>query len=96
VVTEFAEIDVTPGTEAAFIAGVEASREAFLRSPGCHALTLHQSVENPSHFVLHVQWETVADHMEKFRNAPEFQIWRGHVGAFFAAPPKVWHGEKVA
>jgi quinol monooxygenase YgiN len=94
-VTEFAEIEVKPGMEAQFIAGVEASRAAFARSEGCHGLELHRSVENPAHFVLQVKWESVAHHMEKFRGAPEFQEWRGNVGAYFAAPPKVWHGETV-
>ena len=94
-VTEFAEIEVKPGSEAAFIAGVEASRPVFLGFPGCHGVALHRSLESPSHFVLMVQWGSVADHMEKFRNAPEFQTWRGNVGAYFAGAPKVWHSETV-
>ncbi len=94
-VTEFAEIEIIPGTEAQFIAGVEASREAFLRSPGCHGLELHHSIESPQHFVLLVKWESVAHHMEKFRGAPEFQVWRGNVGQFFAQAPKVWHSNTV-
>ena len=69
---------------------------AFLRSAGCHGLHLVRSVENPSKFVLHVQWESVAHHMEIFRNAPEFQEWRENVGHCFAAPPNVWHGQAVA
>ena len=55
-----------------------------------------RSVENPLKFVLHVQWESVDHHMVKFRAAPEFQEWRSNVGHTFAAPPNVWHGEKVA
>ncbi|HQT46666.1 MAG: hypothetical protein B7X08_04265 [Acidocella sp. 20-63-7] len=95
-VTEFAEIEIKPGMEAQFIAGVEASRAAFARSEGCHGLVLHRSIENPTHFVLQVTWESVAHHMDKFRNAPEFEVWRENVGAFFASAPKVWHSETVA
>jgi quinol monooxygenase YgiN len=94
-VTEFAEIEVKPGMEQVFIAGVEKSKAAFLRSPGCHGLQLVRSVENPSKFVLQVQWETVAHHMELFRNSPEFQLWRENVGNCFAGSPVVWHGETV-
>ena len=92
-VTEFAEIEVKPGMEREFIAGVEKSKAAFLRSAGCHGLHLMRAVENPLKFVLHVQWESVAHHMELFRAAPEFQEWRGNVAHCFAAPPVVWHGE---
>ena len=94
--TEFAEIEVKPGMEQDFIAGVEKSKPAFLRAPGCHGLHLVRSVETPAKFVLHVQWESVAHHMELFRNAPEFQVWRENVGHCFAAPPNVWHGQTVA
>lgn len=94
-ITEFAEIEVKPGFEVAFIEGVEKSRPAFLRSVGCHGLALVRGVENPSKFVLQVQWESVDHHMVTFRAAPEFREWRTNVGSFFATPPKVWHGETV-
>jgi quinol monooxygenase YgiN len=94
-VTEFAEIDVKPGMEQDFIAGVEASKPVFARAPGCHGVSLERSVEHPAHFVLLVKWDSVADHMEKFQKSADFQIWRANVGACFAGPPKVWHGETV-
>ncbi len=93
-VIEFAEIDVKPGMEAEFIAGVETSRPLFLRSPGCHGLVLHRSIEQPQHFILNIKWDSVAAH-EAFRAAPEFALWRANVSACFAAAPNVWHGERV-
>jgi hypothetical protein len=30
-----------------------------------------------------------------FRNSPDFEIWRGHVGDCFAGPATVWHSETV-
>jgi heme-degrading monooxygenase HmoA len=95
-VTEFAEIEVKPGFEQAFIEGVEKSKAAFLRSPGCFGLSLVRGVENPLKFVLHVRWESVEAHMVTFRASPEFQEWRANVGHCFVSPPNVWHGEAVA
>jgi quinol monooxygenase YgiN len=92
-VTEFAEIDVKPGTEQDFIAGVEASKPIFLRS-GAHGVWLNHSIEKPGHFVLNILWDSVEAH-NVFRASPDFQLWRGNVGHFFAAPPSVWHGETV-
>ncbi|HQT64648.1 MAG: antibiotic biosynthesis monooxygenase [Acidocella sp. 20-57-95] len=94
-VTEFAEITVKPGMEREFEAGVAASVPVFLRAAGCHGVKLEHSIEHPEHFILMVTWETVAHHMEDFRNSPDFQVWRGNVGHCFAAPPKVYHTSTV-
>ncbi|MDE8347439.1 MAG: antibiotic biosynthesis monooxygenase [Acidocella sp.] len=94
-ITEFAEIEVKPGHEADFIAGVEASRAVFLAYQGCHALELHRGIESPAHFVLNIKWDDVATH-QAFRESPGFQVWRGNVSGFFAGAPKVWHSETVA
>lgn len=95
-ITEFAEIEVKPGMEEAFIAGVEKSKPAFLRSAGCHGVRLLRAVEMPRKFMLQVQWESVVHHMELFRAAPEYQEWRANVAHCFAGAPLVWHGETVA
>jgi quinol monooxygenase YgiN len=94
-VTEFAEIYIKPGKEAAFISGVEVSKPVFAKAPGCHGLVLHRSIEAPEYFVLNIKWDSVAAHNE-FRASSDFQTWRGNVGDCFAEPPRVWHGEPVA
>ncbi len=91
-VTEFAEITVKQGMGKKFIAGVEASKHVFAQAVGCHGLKLHRSIESPAHFVLNIEWESVEAH-DLFRASPDFSIWRGNVGDYFAAPPKVWHSE---
>jgi quinol monooxygenase YgiN len=93
-VTEFAVIDIKPGSEEDFIKGVEISKPIFLGFAGCHGLELHRSIEQPQHFVLNIKWDSVEAHNE-FRAAPDFQAWRGNVGGFFAAPPNVWHSNTV-
>lgn len=90
-VTEFAEIDVKPGRAQQFIDGFAASKPLFDRAPGCHGVTLHRSIEDENHFVVQILWDSVAAHMEGFQKSPDFQIWRGNVGACFAGSPKVWH-----
>ncbi len=94
-VTEIAEIEVKAGMEEKFIAGVESSKPVFLRAPGCHGVELHRSIEHPRQFLLLVQWESVAHHLEQFRNAPDFALWREAVGECFAGSPKVQHTRKV-
>jgi quinol monooxygenase YgiN len=93
-VTEFALIEIKPGMEDAFIEGAAKSRPVFLAAEGCF-MGVQRSVEEPSKFLLMVQWESVDAHMVIFRESTGFQQWRGNVGHCFTVPPVVWHGETV-
>jgi quinol monooxygenase YgiN len=93
-VTEFAEIEVTPGSEAAFVAGVESCKPLFARAPGCHGLELHRSIESPSTFILLIKWDAVQNHVDMTKS-PDFQTWRATVGGFFAGKPRVFHSNTV-
>ena len=94
-VTEIALIDVKPGTEKEFEAGVAKAAPVFQRAKGCRGLALEKSVEKPSRYRLFVQWDTVADHTVAFRGSADFQEWRACVGHCFESPPQVEHTEQV-
>ncbi|GAB4067877.1 antibiotic biosynthesis monooxygenase [Ancylobacter sonchi] len=95
-IVEVAELTIKPGDEAAFEAGVAEAAPLFLRSKGCHGLTLQKVVETPNVYRLRVNWETLENHMVDFRGSEEFQTWRKIVGGFFAAPPAVTHEAEAA
>ncbi len=92
---EIALIEVKPGSEAEFEAGVAKAAPLFKRAKGCKGMQLQRSVEFPSRYRLVVKWETVENHMVDFRNSADFQEWRSLVGACFAAPPAVEHTHRV-
>ena len=94
-ILEIAQIDVTPGQEAAFEAGVTKAVPLFKRAKGCKGVTLQRSHEKPSRYRLFVQWETLENHTVDFRELADFQEWRKLVGPFFAAPPEVEHVREV-
>ena len=94
-ITEIAQIEVKPGMEAAFEAGVKNAVPVFQRAKGCHGLELRRSIERPGRYLLYVIWETVEDHNIGFRGSPDFQEWRKLVGHCFAAPPEVEHVRHV-
>ena len=92
-ITEIVEFKIKPGTAEQFMEGVKASEEIFKRSPGFISLELHHQIEDRLVFVLLIKWETVAHHMEMFQKSPEFALWRGNVGEFFAEKPRLQHSE---
>lgn len=94
-ITEIAQIDVKPGTEAEFEAAVGKARAIFGRAKGCHGFELHRSIEKPQRYRLVVKWATLENHTVDFRGSEDFTQWRGLVGSFFAAPPEVEHTETV-
>jgi heme-degrading monooxygenase HmoA len=94
-ITEIAQIDVKPGMEAEFEAGVKNAAPIFQRAKGCHGMELRRSIEKPSRYRLFIEWDTVDDHNVGFRGSPDFQEWRKLVGHCFAAPPDVEHVQQV-
>jgi heme-degrading monooxygenase HmoA len=90
VVLEIAVIEVTPGSEDAFLAGYEQVKGEVAGSPGVRTMRLTRGVESPSRFVLMVEWDDIAAH-EAFRASDGFGRWRAGIGPHFAAPPQVEH-----
>jgi len=94
-VWEIAEIDVLPGTEEKFEAGVAEAEALFLRAAGCNGVQLRRSVEHPTRYRLVVEWQTVEHHTVDFRGSADFTRWRELVGPYFANPPRVEHVYRV-
>jgi quinol monooxygenase YgiN len=90
-VLEIAQIDIKPGMEAEFEAGVAKATPLFKRAKGCTAMSLRRSVEKPSRYRLLIQWDTVENHTVDFRGSADFQEWRKLVAHCFATPPEVEH-----
>jgi heme-degrading monooxygenase HmoA len=94
-VTEIAQIDVTPGTETEFEAGVAKARELFGRARGFKSLALHRSIEKPQRYRLVIEWETLENHTVDFYGKDDWKAWRALVAHCFAGAPQVEHTSTV-
>lgn len=94
-ILEIAHIEIKPGMENDFEAGVKNAAPVFKRAKGCKGMTLQRSHEKPARYRLFVQWETLENHTKDFRESADFQEWRKLVGHCFAAPPEVEHVREV-
>jgi heme-degrading monooxygenase HmoA len=90
-ILEIAQIDVKPGFEAEFEAGVASAAPLFQRAKGCGGMELQRSIEKPNRYRLFVRWATLEDHTVAFRGSADFQEWRKLVGHCFVQPPEVEH-----
>jgi quinol monooxygenase YgiN len=94
-VLEIAQIDVKPGMEAEFEAGVAKAAPLFRRAKGCSGMVLQRSAEKPQRYRLFVTWATIENHTVDFRGSADFAEWRKLVGHCFASPPEVEHVRQV-
>ncbi|NUQ90189.1 MAG: antibiotic biosynthesis monooxygenase [Glycomyces artemisiae] len=94
-VLEVAEIKITPGQEDAFKEAYRGARAFVEASPGCRSVRMTQGVENPSRFVLLIEWDSVEAHEQGFRETDRFSKWREAIGPFFAEPPFVEHAVDI-
>ena len=94
-VLEIGLIQVTPGSEDDFAAAYRKARPVLASTPGCRSVRMTRGIESPSRFVLLVEWDSVADHEQGFRQTDRFTRWRELIGPYFAEPPAVEHAEDV-
>jgi len=90
-VVEVALIDVNPGQEDDFAAAYGEARQILVSTTGCRSARMTRGIETPTRFILIVEWDSVAAHEENFRATDRFGQWRGLIGPYFAAPPRVEH-----
>lgn len=58
-------------------------------------MTVQRGVERPQTFLLLIRWASLSDHVDGFRNSPQFVQWRQLLGPYFADSPVVEHWEPV-
>ena len=46
---------------------------ALVASPNCLRYELSRCVEDPSYYILRIEWDSIDGHMQGFRRSPEFR-----------------------
>ncbi|MDT0194365.1 antibiotic biosynthesis monooxygenase [Arthrobacter sp. AB6] len=95
-ITEHALLPVVPGQEEAFEVAFARARPIIASMPGFLSLSLSQSVESPSTYLLLVEWDTLEDHTVGFRGSPDYQRWRALLHRFYEPFPVVEHYSVVS
>jgi quinol monooxygenase YgiN len=93
-ITEHAWLTVTPGREEEFAESITAALPIIMSAQNCHGAWVQRQVEDPSIFLLSVQWTSVQDHMN-FRDSALFAQWRSQTQPYYSGPADVTHFEDV-
>ena len=65
-----------------FLLGYEKARAALDTSPHCLSYELSRCTEEPTSFILRIEWESAEGHLQGFRKSPEFARFLAAVRPF--------------
>jgi heme-degrading monooxygenase HmoA len=91
VILEVAILNVRPGQEDAFEAAMRVARPLIAATPGFEDIEVRRCVEQPSRYLLLVNWQTLESHTVGFRQSDRYQEWRKLLHHFYDPFPVVEH-----
>lgn len=90
-ILEVAILDIIPGQEKAYEAAFAQASALIAAMKGYRSHQLKRCLEKDNRYLLLVEWETLADHMEGFRQSADYQQWRKLLHPFYDPFPVVEH-----
>jgi heme-degrading monooxygenase HmoA len=90
-VLEHAVLEVIPGQDAAFEEAFATAKHIISASEGFRSLRLSRCVEQPSRYLLLVEWDSIGDHVDGFRGSAAYEEWRALLHHFYEPFPIVDH-----
>jgi len=93
-ILEVAEIYVNEGTGSDFEAAIAKSAKLYIsKTDGYISHELQRSMEDPTRYLLLIEWETLEAHTVNFRESDVFPKHRELISPYFAKPLFVHHFE---
>jgi heme-degrading monooxygenase HmoA len=81
-IVEYVRYDLPAGRRAAFEAAYARVGGLLSASPHCLGWELRRSVEEPGHYVVRIEWDSLDGHVRGFRESEPFQAFFGELSAF--------------
>lgn len=77
-IAEYIRYRIDEGRRQAFEDGYQRAQGALDSSPHCLGWELSRCTEDPTHYILRIEWDSAEGHLQGFRRGPDFP-------SFFAA-----------
>jgi heme-degrading monooxygenase HmoA len=90
-ILEVAQIDIRPGSQSDFESALAAASDILSQADGHLSHRFHRCIETDTRYVILVEWRSVADHVDRFRQSPAFAEYRDRLSPFFTTPPTTGH-----
>ena len=94
-ILEVAILDVKPNQSTEFEAAFKQAQEIICAVPGYQSHQLQRCLENSNRYILLVNWNSLTDHTEGFRQSAPYQKWKALLHHFYDPFPRVEHYESI-
>lgn len=94
-ILEYLRYSVDADRADGFVDAYRKASEPLLASQYCKSFDLSRSVEDPSQFILRIEWSSADDHMQRFRKSEEFRAFFAHVKPFYEDIEEMRHYERL-
>ena len=94
-VLEVAILDVKTSEEQKFEAAFSKAQTIIASMKGYVSHQLQRCIEQPNRYILLVNWQTLEDHTEGFRQSSQYLQWKQQLHHFYDPFPTVEHYETV-
>ena len=94
-ILEAAILNVIPKQTQSFEADFAKAQTIISQMSGFKSLQLKRCIENSSRYLLLVEWQSLTDHTEGFRQSADYQKWKALLHHYYQPFPTVEHYEDV-
>jgi quinol monooxygenase YgiN len=95
-IVEYVRYTIPAERRDAFEAGYGAAAPALDASPHCLSYELTRCAEDPTQYVLRIEWDSAEGHMQGFRRSAEFRTFLAAVRPFVGDIAEMRHYEPTA
>ncbi len=94
-ILEIATFNIDTTNSAAFEKVLPEAIKVISRATGFIDVVFQHCIEEPEKYIALIQWETLEDHTDGFRNSDLFLEWRAVLSPFFQCPPSAIHFKQL-
>jgi hemoglobin len=95
-IVEYIRYTIPAERHAAFEAAYDAAQASLVASPECLRYELSRCTEEPTSYVLRIEWTSLQGHMSGFRTGPDFPAFFAAVRPFVDCIAEMRHYEPTA
>jgi quinol monooxygenase YgiN len=95
-VVEYIRYNIPPERAAEFEQAYADAAKVLDESAECLSYELTRGVEEPEHYILRIEWTSVEDHEQSFRQSPGFQQFFAAIRPFFDQIEEMKHYDRTA
>ena len=92
-VVEYIRYQIPEERHNAFEGAYRSAQVALAASPHCRSYELSRCVEDPTSYVLRIEWDSLDGHLQGFRRSPDFRTFFQAVQPYVNAIAEMRHYE---